>query len=80
MRWHSYFIIIAADNLTSKQDNLCNTLKKIHGANNVKYKILSKIVNRSNVFEIEVPLIFSPKDIKIKELKIDHNKNWINAH
>ena len=40
----------------------------------------SKIVNRSNVFEIEVPLIFSPKDIKIKELKIDHNKNWINAH
>ena len=40
----------------------------------------TKIVNRSNVFEIEVPLVFSSKDIKIKELKIDHSKNWINSH
>lgn len=40
----------------------------------------TKIVNRSNAFEMEVPLIFSSKDIKIKELKIDHNKNWINGH
>ena len=40
----------------------------------------TKIVNRSNAFEMEVPLIFSSKNIKIKELKIDHNKNWINGH
>ena len=40
----------------------------------------TRIVNLSNTFEMEVPLIFNSKDIKIKELKIDHNKNWINSH
>ena len=40
----------------------------------------TRIVNHSNAFEIEVPIIFRSKDIKIKELKIDHNKNWINSH
>ena len=40
----------------------------------------TSIVNHSNAFEIEVPLIFNSKDIKIKELKIDQNRNWINTH
>ena len=40
----------------------------------------TRIVNHSNAFEIEVPLIFNSKDIKIKELKIDQNRNWINTH
>ena len=40
----------------------------------------TRIVNHSNDFEIEVPLIFNSKDIKIKELKIDQNRNWINTH
>ena len=40
----------------------------------------TRIVNLSNTFEMEVPLVFNSKDIKIKELKIDHNKNWINSH
>tara|TARA_Y100000816_G_scaffold70400_1_gene47140 strand:+ start:3712 stop:4317 length:606 start_codon:yes stop_codon:yes gene_type:complete len=40
----------------------------------------TRIVNLSNTFEMEVPLVFNSKDIKIKELKIDHNRNWINSH
>ena len=40
----------------------------------------TRIVNLSNTFEMEVPLVFNSKDIKIKELKIDHKRNWINSH
>ena len=40
----------------------------------------TRIVNLSNTFEMEVPLVFNSKDIKIKELKIDHSRNWINSH
>ena len=40
----------------------------------------TRIVNLSNTFEMEVPLVFNSKNIKIKELKIDHNRNWINSH
>ena len=40
----------------------------------------TRIVNLSNTFEMEVPLVFNSKDIKIRELKIDHNRNWINSH
>ena len=40
----------------------------------------TRIFNHSNSFELEVPLTFNSKNIKIKELKIDHNKNWINSH
>ena len=40
----------------------------------------TRIVNLSNTFEMEVPLVFNSKDIKIKELKIDQSRNWINTH